>query len=78
MSGAVDGFNKDLLYGRITANGMTVTDFAKKIGMNPSTFFRKTSANGSKFSVGEVKAIVNTLGMSNEDACNIFLGRNLH
>ena len=61
------------LRGKIAESGMKNEEFASKIGMNPSTFYRKMKANGLAFTVGQMQKMVEVLGMSTDEAKQIFL-----
>ena len=60
----------------ITRQGMTVEAIAKKIGINRSTFYRKLSSDGEKFTIGEVHRMVDALPITTEEAVHIFLADN--
>jgi hypothetical protein len=68
----------ELLSKRIKESGMTKEMFAKAIGKNPATVYRKLVVGGETFTVGEMHKTVAVLGLSNEDACKIFLPENSH
>ncbi len=65
--------NMNLLRGKIRENGLAQSDVAVKIGMDPSTFSRKVSSKGLKFTVGEMHSIANVLHLSNDECRDIFL-----
>ena len=65
--------NMNLLRGKIRENGLTQSDVAVKIGMDSSTFSRKVSSNGLKFTVGEMHSIANVLHLNNDECRDIFL-----
>lgn len=48
-------------------------DMARKIGVDPSTFYRKIKDDGINFTVGQMHKIVEVLQLSKEDAASIFL-----
>ena len=62
--------NVQKLKGKIVENGMNVETFAKKIGVARTSIYRKL--NNSQFTIGEVRKIKETLGLSNEEAIAIF------
>lgn len=68
--------NMNILKGKIREHGLTQGDVAKKIGMDSSTFSRKVSANGLKFTVGEMHAIAAVLSLTNDECRDIFLPEN--
>ncbi len=61
------------LRGKIAECGMNNEEVASSLGMNPSTFYRKMKANGLAFTVGQMQKMVEVLGMSAEEAKQIFL-----
>lgn len=65
--------NIDKLNGKIVENRMTKEDFARAIGINPSTLFRKTETGGDSFSVGEMHRAVEVLQLDASEAVSIFL-----
>lgn len=62
------------LKGKIVEKGMTNTNFAEKIGLPYTTFYRRLENNGKDFTIGEVERIVNALGLTQNEAIEIFLG----
>lgn len=65
--------NANKLKGKIVENGLTVSDLALKIGVDPSTMYRKISAeNGDKMLIREVKEIIEILHLTEEEAVSIF------
>lgn len=58
---------------RMSAKGITVSDLAKNLGIDESTYYRRMSNDGDTFTVGEVQKIVETLRISKRDATAIFL-----
>ena len=65
--------NLELLEMKISDRGMTIEKFSEKIGINPSTYYRKKERGGLTFSVGQMHDIVNVLNFSMKDAKIIFL-----
>lgn len=63
----------DKLRGKIAERGMNNEEVASSLGMNPSTFYRKMKANGLAFTVGQMQKMVEVLGMSSDEAKQIFL-----
>ena len=53
--------------------GVTVAVFAREIGMNPSTFYRKLATNGLDLTVGQMHKAVEVLSLTKNDAVLIFL-----
>lgn len=68
--------NMNLLKGKLREHGYTQSEVAEKIGMDSSTFSRKVSAEGLKFTVGEMHAIARVLSLTSEECCDIFLPQN--
>ena len=66
------------LKGLIVEKGITQEQLAKMIDMDSSTFSRKISSSGLKFSIGEVHKLAAALNLSQEEAVNIFLYDNSH
>lgn len=61
------------LRGKIAEKRMTNEELASKIGMDPSTFYRKMKADGLAFTVGQMHKIVAELSLTAEEASAIFL-----
>lgn len=64
--------NTNKLKGKMVEQGMTAEEVAKKVGMNPSTFYRKIKACGLSFTVAEMYKLVDVLRLSQKDAIDIF------
>lgn len=64
--------NVNKLKGKIIEKGFNIETFAKEVGMNKSTFYRKLNTNGAKFSIKEASLVVDLLGITKEEAANIF------
>lgn len=60
----------------IEQSGMSVESAAAKIGIDKATLYRKLKSGGSKFTVGEVQRMVESLPMSRDMAVNIFFSQN--
>lgn len=63
----------DVLKEKIAAANLTQDLLAAKIGMNPSTLYRKIKSGGAGFTVGEVHRIVDELHLTDVEAQDIFL-----
>ncbi|WP_294759225.1 helix-turn-helix transcriptional regulator [uncultured Gemmiger sp.] len=63
----------DVLKEKIAAANLTQDLLAAKIGMNPSTLYRKIKSGGAGFTVGEVHRIVDELHLTDIEAQDIFL-----
>lgn len=62
-----------LLKQKISAANLTVDELAIQIGMNPSTFYRKTKNGLDAFTVGEMHSLVDALKLSGKEEKDIFL-----
>lgn len=51
-----------------------VDTFARSLGMNPATLYRKLQSHGDKFTIGEVHRMMEQVGMPKETAISIFFG----
>lgn len=60
------------LRGKIVEKGLTIMEISKKLGINPSTFYRKMKKNS--FEICEVDVMVNELSLTRDDANDIFFG----
>lgn len=67
----------DLLDKAIEDAGLSKESFARSIGMDLSTFYRKRQSNFEKLTVGEMHLAVEILNMSPKLASRIFLLQNL-
>lgn len=65
--------NMDKLRGKIAECHITQEELSFQIGINPSTFSRKMKADGLAFTVGQMHKIVDVLGMTADEARQIFL-----
>lgn len=62
-----------MLKQKISAANLTVDELAVQIGMNPSTFYRKTKSGVDAFTVGEMHNLVDALKLTGKEAKDIFL-----
>lgn len=60
----------------IKKSGYSIEVVAGKIGIDPSTFYRKLKNHGNSFSIGEMHALQGVLELTDEEAINIFLPKN--
>ena len=68
-----EAMNGDLLKGEIRAKAMTQEDVARNIGVSLSRFNAKlNNTNGAEFSLGEVRAIKDLLGLTSYKVDLIF------
>lgn len=68
--------NMNLLRGKIRERGLTQRDVAAQLGIDSSTFSRKISSDGLKFTVGEMHSIADVLHLNSEECLDIFLPEN--
>lgn len=61
------------LRGKMAEKRMSNEELAVKIGMDPSTFYRKIKADGLAFTVGQMHKIAKELSLTAEEASAIFL-----
>lgn len=64
--------NMNKLRGKMAEAGMSVSDLAIKIGVTPSTLYRKMSNGGDTILIKDANAITNALSLTAEDAMVIF------
>jgi len=62
------------LQNRIVEKGTTQEAIAESIGIDRSTFYRRLK-RGDTFTIGEIHRLVEVLGLSKEEAINIFLAK---
>lgn len=67
--------NINKLKGKIVENGLTVEDLADKIGLNKSTLYRKINNDGETFSIREANLICSVLGLTGQEATEIFFSQ---
>lgn len=65
--------NIKALRDEIDKKQMSIQQFSRIIGINPSTFYRKVEKGGEGFTVGQMHKIGEALGLSNKELANIFL-----
>lgn len=65
--------NMDALRGKMAEKRIGNEEMAKRIGVDPSTFYRKIRLDGIHFTVGQMHKIVEVLELTNEEATAIFL-----
>lgn len=65
--------NMDKLRGKMAEKKITQEELAEKIGIDPSTFYRKMKTEGTSFTVGQMHKIVDVLDLSSTEAAAIFL-----
>lgn len=62
--------NANKLKGKMVEKNISVALIAKTLGISPSTFYRKIKKNS--FEIAEADAIVKTLGLTSNEAKEIF------
>lgn len=65
--------NMDALRGKMAERRISNEEMAARIGVNPSTFYRKLKTEGVSFTVGQMHKIAEVLSLTNEEATAIFL-----
>ena len=65
--------NVNMLKGKLVEKGITVSEIAKQLNINQSTFYRKMKNNS--FRISETDVIVNVLQLSADEASNIFFSQ---
>lgn len=68
--------NVNELIKKIESKGISIVNLAKKIGVNPSTIYRRLS-NPNTFTIREVNCIVKLLCLSSAEAVAIFFDENV-
>lgn len=66
----------DRLSGKLAERRMTKEELATGLDMDASTFYRKIKADGLAFTVGQMHKIVDVLGLTRDEACQIFFSNN--
>lgn len=61
------------LRGVIRERGLTQQEVSEKIGIDPSTFYRKLASGGLAFTVGEMHQLADILQLTPEESAQIFL-----
>lgn len=64
--------NVEMIRKIIEEKGLSFEKFAREIGMDASTFYRKMKAGGASFTVGQMHKIVEVLELTKEEALSIF------
>lgn len=65
--------NIEVLRGKMEECKITNDEMARRLGIDPSTFYRKLKTDGTTFTVGQMHKIVEVLGLAPEEATAIFL-----
>jgi len=69
--------NVNKLKGKIVENGMTISELAKRIGIDRSTLYRKLNNNGETFTIKEANLICRELKLTSEEATAIFFTKEI-
>lgn len=67
--------NINKLKGKIVENGLTIGKLAKEIGLDRSTLYRKINNDGETFSIREANLICSVLGLTGQEATEIFFSQ---
>lgn len=67
--------NINKLKGKIVENGLTIDKLAKEIGLDRSTLYRKINNDGETFSIREANLICSVLGLTGQEATEIFFSQ---
>ena len=70
--------NMDKLKEKMAQRSITYEQLAAKMGIDVSTFYRKLKSDGKSFTVGQLHAMIEILGLTGEEAASIFLWQNSH
>ena len=65
--------NVNMLKGKLVERGITVSEIARKLNINQSTFYRKMKNNS--FRISETDVIVNELQLSASEVNSIFFSQ---
>jgi putative phage repressor len=61
------------LRGVIRERGLTQQEVSEKLGIDPSTFYRKLASGGLAFTIGEMHRLADILQLTPEESAQIFL-----
>ena len=67
--------NTDRLKSALQDRNITIEQASEHIGINPSTFYRRISRNGEKFTVSEVGKLADLLKLDSETMNGIFFDK---
>ena len=59
--------------GRMVAKGIEAQALARKMNMNPSTFYRKMKNSGKNFTLGDLLVMKEALQLSDQEAVDILI-----
>lgn len=60
------------LKGKIIESGKSIPEVAEKLGISPSTFYRKLANKGEPITIKEANCLVEILSIAPEEAAEIF------
>ena len=67
--------NVNKLRAKMVENGINAESMSKKIGIDRSTIYRKLSADGQTFTIGEADVISKELNLNRSEVNNIFFSQ---
>lgn len=67
--------NMNRLKGKMVEKEVTIELLAERLGISRSTLYRKLSNNGDTLFVKEANEIVDTLGLTSDEAMSIFFSQ---
>lgn len=67
--------NINKLKGKIVEKELTIEKLAEKIGLDRSTLYRKISNDGETISIREANLICSELGLTGQEATEIFFSQ---
>ena len=67
--------NVNKLHGKIKELGLSVGDVAEKMEIDRSTLYRKLGNNGAGLTVKDAQMLVEILGLTEQEALDIFFAR---
>lgn len=67
--------NVNKLKGKIVEHGMSISEFALKIGVDRATLYRRLGSDGRDFTIEEADLIVKELELSCSEASAIFFSQ---
>ena len=70
--------NTGKLSAKIAEKNIGKAELAKAVGIDESTLYRKMKQRGETFTIGQMHKIVAVLGLTHNEAIDIFLAENSH